>query len=109
MTQILEKMLSGKLSDDEIVESIVSLREKGESSDDIYEYVEAINQYAKPIDISGELLDVCGTGGSGLSRFNVSTASAFVLSALGVPVIKHGNRGSHRPNGSFDLLESLGI
>ena len=25
----------------------------------------------------------------------------------GVPVIKHGNKGSKRPNGSFDLLEKL--
>ena len=107
MTKIIERMLSAELSDDDIAQSIVSLREKGESADDIYEYVKTINQFSQPIPISGELLDVCGTGGSGLSRFNVSTASAFVISALGVPVIKHGNRGSQRPNGSFDLLELL--
>ncbi|MCV2402255.1 anthranilate phosphoribosyltransferase [Marinomonas sp. C2222] len=109
MTELIENMLSGKLSDEEIAESIISLREKGETSDDIYNYVGCINKHAKPISTSEELLDVCGTGGSGLSRFNVSTASAFVISALGVPVIKHGNRGSRRPNGSFDLLEGLGI
>lgn len=109
MTQLIEKMLSGKLTDEEIAGVIISLREKGETSEDIYDYVSIINKHATPIFPKSELLDVCGTGGSGLNRFNVSTASAFILSALGVPVIKHGNRGSQRPNGSFDLLESLGV
>lgn len=109
MTQLIEHMLSGSLSDEQIAEAIISLRNKGENSDDICEYVNVINQHSKSLSPQGDLLDVCGTGGSGLSRFNVSTASAFVLSALGVPVIKHGNRGSQRPNGSFDLLERLGI
>ncbi len=106
---IIEDMLIGKLSDEEVAEAIISLRDKGESADDIYEYVEKINQHSVSIRTEGKLLDVCGTGGSGLSRFNVSTTCAFVLSALDVPIIKHGNRGSQRPNGSFDLLENLGI
>lgn len=109
MTNIIENMLSGKLSDHEIAQAITSLRERGETADDISEYVKVISRHAQPILPAGELLDICGTGGSGLSRFNVSTASAFVISALGVKVIKHGNRGSQKPNGSFDLLESLGI
>ena len=56
-----------------------------------------------------ESLDICGTGGSGLPRINTSTLSAFVLSALGVPLSKHGNRAASGRFGSFDLLEKLGI
>lgn len=109
MKSAIEAMLSGTLPDEDVAKFIVDLRDKGETADDIAECVAQISQRALPIRCDMPLLDVCGTGGSGLDRFNVSTASAFVLSALGVPVLKHGNRGSHRPNGSFDLLEKLGI
>ena len=55
------------------------------------------------------LLDCCGTGGGGLNLLNVSTGLMFILSALGIPVVKHGNRGITKKSGSADVLESLGI
>ncbi len=55
------------------------------------------------------LLDVCGTGGGGVNLFNVSTAMMFVLGAMEVPVVKHGNRGVTKKSGSADVLEALGI
>lgn len=109
MNTTIQEMLQGNLSDEEVCSSIISLRERGETANDIFEYVKCISSHAVSVSPHGELMDVCGTGGSGLNRFNVSTASTFILSALGVKVIKHGNRGSQRPNGSFDLLEKLGI
>ena len=83
--------------------------EVGETPEAVAALVGWLQERAVQVPLSRPAMDVCGTGGSGLTRYNVSTTVAFVLATLGVPVAKHGNRGSQRPNGSFDLLDELSI
>jgi len=80
--------------------------------------VEELAQFARemqrravpfPVPSGDRPLDLCGSGGARVPSFNVSTVSAFVVAASGIPVVKHGNRSSRGPCGSSDLLEALGL
>ena len=101
--------LEEDLTDAAIAETLVLLSEKGETADEICGFSQALLHRAAPVPFASGTVDVCGTGGSDLERFNVSTAAAFVLACTGLKIAKHGNRGSKRPNGSFDLLEALEV
>lgn len=62
-----------------------------------------------PVELPGNAIDTCGTGGSGHRTFNTSTLTAFVVAAASGKVAKHGNRSASGNCGCFDLLEELGV
>lgn len=104
-----DEMLDGNLSQPEMVTFLRDLRDRGESVADIVAAVRAMRRRMIPVHLNKPAIDICGTGGGVGDRFNVSTACAFALAAIGIPVAKHGNRGSRSGNGSFDFLEALGV
>ena len=106
---LCDAMLRGSFSDQAAAEVLVRLAEKGETPEEVHGFVVSLLSHAERVPFEGPTVDMCGTGGSGLVRFNVSTTVAFVVAAGGLCVAKHGNRGSSRPNGSFDLLAALGV
>ncbi len=89
---------------------LVALRAKGETADEVRGLTLGMRANALAVDISGDgLVDTCGTGGDGHHSFNVSTATALLLAAGGIPIVKHGNRSVSSKCGSADVLETLGV
>jgi anthranilate phosphoribosyltransferase len=114
----IKDLFTGKLPDDLAKQYLVELNQQKLSSALIHEVVSnikdatdlsALQQWRQSLAAENDLIDCCGTAGSGMPRFNTSTSVAFVLAAGGLKVAKFGNRSSSGGSGSFDFLELLGI
>ena len=113
MTLVMQEIMSGQATDAQIGSFITALRMKGETIDEIVGAVRVMREKATFVDTGIDtatevLFDIVGTGGDGSGTFNVSTTSAFVIAAAGIPVAKHGNRAVSSACGSADVLEALG-
>ena len=110
MFAITTQILEGSVTDAQIGAFIIALSMKGETVDEVLGAVNAMRQLSTKVTIDiPNLIDTCGTGGTGIGIFNVSTTSAFVASYCGAKVAKHGNRTATRKSGSADLLEQAGV
>jgi anthranilate phosphoribosyltransferase len=123
MIEVMNQIMGGEATQAQVGAFITALRMKGEAIDEITGAARVMRDHATPIrvgkalDIDREeinldretILDTCGTGGSGTKSFNISTTVAFVVSACGVKVAKHGNRSISSACGSADVLEALGV
>jgi anthranilate phosphoribosyltransferase len=100
--------MDGKASDDEIFDFLTLLSAKGETSDEISGGVYVLRNKSKRVNVK-HCIDTCGTGGDGMNTLNISTASALLLSSMGIKVAKHGNKAVSSKCGSGDVLEALNI
>lgn len=108
--KIFSKMASGKMSKKEMGEILLEMAKRGETVSEIIGFANGTRKYARKLPVKNHnLMDTCGTGGSGLPRINISTAVAFILAGAGIKIAKHGNRAASGRCGSFDLLEELGV
>lgn len=105
---VMVQVMDGEVTQAQLGAFLVALRMKGESPEEILGFVRGMRDKSVAVQIDGDLLDTCGTGGDGSGTYNISTAAAFVAAAAGVRVAKHGNRSATSQCGSADVLEALG-
>ena len=106
---LFDRLVLGRLEPAEIAGMLIALRMKGETADEMIGAARALSAAAQPFERPDYLYaDCCGTGGDGSGLINVSTATAFVAAAAGLPIAKHGNRSVSSRCGSADVLEALG-
>lgn len=115
MQAVMEEIMTGGATGAQIGAFLTALRLKGETVEEITGAALVMRDKAAKIDLSSEnkisapIIDTCGTGGSGLNVFNVSTASAFVAAGGGLLVAKHGNKSVSSACGSADVMAALGV
>lgn len=102
-------IMNGGATPAQIAAFLMGLRIKGETVDEITAGATAMRVKAKPFHSVAGAIDTCGTGGDSRGTYNISTATAFVLAACGIPVVKHGNRSVSSQSGSADVLSVLGV
>ena len=103
-------MLEGEATQAQIAAFLTALRMKGETLDELVGLASVLRDKAETISPKvTNYVDLVGTGGDCTYTFNVSTTSAFVVVAAGLPVAKHGNRSISSKSGAGDVLEALGV
>ena len=105
----MNEIMSGTATPSQISAFVVALRAKGETAAEVAGMADAMLSHARRVTLDLAAADVVGTGGDQASTVNISTMSALVTAAAGVPVIKHGNRAASSPCGAADVLEALGV
>ena len=106
---VMEEMMDGTATQAQMGGLLMALSMQGETIDEITAFAEVMREKGVKIKPEREVIDIVGTGGDQVGTFNISTTSAFVVAAGGVPVAKHGNRSVSSRSGAADVLEKLGV
>ncbi|MBF8194450.1 anthranilate phosphoribosyltransferase [Nonomuraea sp. K274] len=105
----MEQIMSGAATDAQIAAFAIALRAKGESVAEVSGLADGMLARSAAIRVSGDPVDLVGTGGDRANTVNISTMAAIVAAAAGVKVVKHGGRAASSMAGAADVLEELGV
>jgi anthranilate phosphoribosyltransferase len=106
---VMDEIMRGDASDIQMAAYLTAMSVKGETIDEITGSAAGMRKHCIRLLHDMEVLEIVGTGGDKSNSFNISTTSAIVTSAAGIPVAKHGNRAASSKCGSADVLEALGV
>lgn len=110
---VMGELMDGHASPVLVAALLSALKTRGETAQEISGFVRAMRARMVRVEVSGRVVDSCGTGGDapkhGVATFNVSTAAAIIAASAGARVAKHGNRAASSQSGSADVLEALGV
>ena len=107
--QVMDEIMGGEASQIQMSAYLTALSLKGETIDEITASASGMRRHCIRLLHDMDVLEIVGTGGDKSNSFNISTTSALVVSAAGVPVAKHGNRAASSKCGAADVLEALGV
>ena len=109
MNDVMEEIMTGEATDAQKAAFLTALAAKGETFDEITAAAKVLRSHCEKFLNDMDVLEIVGTGGDKSNSFNISTTSAMVIAAGGVPVAKHGNRAASSKSGAADVLEALGV
>jgi len=111
MRTVMTTIMEGNATPSQIGAFLMGMRVKGETVGEIAAAVSILREKMVQVAVAEpeNTIDIVGTGGDGAETLNISTASAFVTAASGVPVAKHGNRALSSKSGASDVLTALGV
>lgn len=106
---VMDEIMQGTASDIQMAAYLTAMSVKGETIDEITGSAAGMRKHCIRLLHDMDVLEIVGTGGDKSNSFNISTTSAIVTSATGIPIAKHGNRAASSKCGSADVLEALGV
>lgn len=105
----MSRIMEGVATDAQIAAFGVALKMKGVTGPELEALASTMLDYSRRVPTDRACVDIVGTGGDRQATVNISTMSSLVVSACGVPVVKHGNRAASSKSGGADVLEALGV
>ena len=87
--EVMNEIMDGKASPVQMSSYLTALSLKGETIEEITGSAKGMRDHCIRLLHEMDVLEIVGTGGDGANSFNISTTSALVIAAGGVPVAKH--------------------
>lgn len=107
--RVMDEIMGGTASEIQMAAYLTAMAVKGETIEEITGSAAGMRKHCVRLLHDMDVLEIVGTGGDQAHSFNISTTSAMVVSAAGIPIAKHGNRAASSRSGAADVLEALGV